>query len=178
LSLVIAAYLYAIEEFHMTSLCNAQTIPARGIGILSVSVRLETFVLTFISFFAVWAPAVAAETQAGTEVNCEINHGPCTRYLSDCKVTLDIEPKPVKAMKDLTFTVRLAGKEASSTPYIDLGMPGMNMGPNRVPMRVTEKGLYRGIGVIVRCPSGRRTWRATVTVPGLGSAEFIFNVIY
>ena len=162
----------------MTSVCNAQTLRALGTGIPSLRVLLEMFILIFISFLLIWAPTIAAETQGGTAVNCEINHGPCMRYLSGCKVTLDIEPKPVKAMKDLTFTVRLIGKEASSAPYIDLGMPGMNMGPNRVPMRLTEEGLYRGVGVIVKCPSGRRTWRATVTFPDLGSAEFIFDVIY
>ena len=162
----------------MTSVCNGQTLRPRGRGILSVKVKLEIFMLIFISFLTVWAPTIEAETRAGTTVNCEINHGPCTRYLSGCKVTLDIEPKPVKAMKDLTFTVRLTGKETSSAPYIDLGMPGMNMGPNRVSMKLNEEGLYQGTGVIVRCPSGRRTWRATVTVPDLGSAEFIFNVIY
>ena len=162
----------------MISVCNAQILRARGRGILSVKVKLEMFILVFIPFFLIWVPTIATETQEGTTVNCDISRGPCTRYLSGCQVTLDIEPKPVKAMKDLTFTVRLTGKEASSTPHIDLGMPGMNMGPNRVRLKATEEGLYRGGGVIVKCPSGRRTWRATVTVPDLGSTEFIFDVVY
>jgi len=38
--------------------------------------------------------------------------------------------------------------------------------------------VYEGKGVIVKCPSGHRVWRATVTVPDLGKAEFIFDVIY
>ena len=162
----------------MISVSNAQILQARWRGILSVRVKLAMFILVFVSFFVIWAPGIATETLGRTTVNCDINHGPCTTYLPGCKVTLDIEPKPVKAMKDLTFTVRLTGKEASSAPYIDLGMPGMNMGPNRVRMKVTEEGLYRGVGVIVKCPSGRRTWRATVTVPDLGSTEFIFDVVY
>jgi hypothetical protein len=166
------------EELRVVSLCNAQTLRPRESGILSVRVKLGTFILIFISFLVIWAPTHAAETQGKTTVNCEINHGPCTRYLSGRKVTLDIEPKPVRAMKDLTFTVRLTGEKASPAAYIDLGMPGMNMGPNRVRLKVIEEGLYRGVGVIVRCPSGRRTWRAKVTVPDLGSAEFIFDFIY
>jgi hypothetical protein len=30
----------------------------------------------------------------------------------------------------------------------------------------------------VRCPSGRRTWRATVTIPDVSQADFIFDAIY
>jgi hypothetical protein len=167
-----------VEELAMISVCNAQILPAGGRGISCVRLKPERFTLLFIALLVIGAPAISAGTQGQALVNCHINHGSCTRYLSGCKVTLDIEPKPVKVMKDLTFTVRLTGKQASSAPYIDLGMPGMNMGPNRVRLKVTGEGLYQGLGVIVKCPSGYRTWRATVTVPDLGSTEFIFHVIY
>jgi hypothetical protein len=93
-------------------------------------------------------------------------------------VSLDIEPKPVRAMQDLTFTVTLAGEKPAAPPYIDLGMPGMNMGRNRVILQPAGELVYRGEGVIVRCPSGRRTWKAKVTVPEAGSVEFVFDVIY
>ena len=57
-------------------------------------------------------------------------------------------------------------------------MPGMKMGPNRVELKNTGNGAYEGRGVIVRCPSGRRTWFAHVTIPGTGEVKFIFDVIY
>lgn len=111
---------------------------------------------------------------------CDIHETYCTITLPDCVVTLDIEPKPVKAMTDLTFTVILSGKKPSANPYIDLGMPGMKMGPNHVKLKeeATGKNIYKGTGIIVRCPSGRRTWKASVTVPDVGTAEFVFDVIY
>jgi hypothetical protein len=93
-------------------------------------------------------------------------------------VTFDILPKPVKAMKDLTFRLTLTGKKLSSNPYIDLGMPGMNMGPNRVDLKSVGGDTYEGQGVIVRCQSGRRTWKATVTLPDAGKIEFVFDVLY
>ena len=37
---------------------------------------------------------------------------------------------------------------------------------------------YEGRGVIVRCPSGRRIWQATITLPDVGRINFIFDVIY
>ena len=52
------------------------------------------------------------------------------------------------------------------------------MGPNRVKMKPVGKNVYEGKGVIVKCPSGHRVWRATVTVPDMGKAEFVFDVIY
>jgi hypothetical protein len=93
-------------------------------------------------------------------------------------VSLDINPKPVKAMSELIFTVTFAGEIPAANPYIDLGMPEMDMGRNRVRMKSRGKGIFQGSGIIVRCPSGRRTWKANVTVPDMGSVEFIFDVIY
>jgi len=83
-------------------------------------------------------------------------------------------------MQDLMFQVSLGGKlpKVIRLPYIDLGMPGMNMGPNRVQLKSAGNATYEGRGVIVRCPSGRRTWQATVTIPDVGQTDFIFDVVY
>jgi hypothetical protein len=93
-------------------------------------------------------------------------------------ITLDIQPKPVKAMQDLIFRLTIQGKAPTSHPYIDLGMPGMNMGPNQVKLEPVGAGVYEGTGVIVRCPSGRRIWRARITVPEIGEVSFTFDVVY
>jgi hypothetical protein len=81
-------------------------------------------------------------------------------------------------MKDLKFQVILSGEKPITNPYIDLGMPGMDMGSNRVELRAVKDSVYEGQGIIVRCPSGRRTWKATVTLPEAGKVEFVFDVIY
>jgi hypothetical protein len=57
-------------------------------------------------------------------------------------------------------------------------MPAMDMGKNRVTLKQTNSGTYEGRGVIVRCRSGRRTWKATVEFPELGTVDYIFDVIY
>jgi hypothetical protein len=110
--------------------------------------------------------------------NCDVHHGPCLQKLQDTEVLLDISPKPVKAMADLKFTVTLIGNQGVSEPLIDLDMPGMKMGPNRVFLKSQGKGIYSGTGTIVRCPSGKNIWKAKVTVPDMGFVEFIFDVIY
>lgn len=122
--------------------------------------------------------AMAADRSSEGLIHCDIQEGPCTKELAGMTVTLDILPKPVKAMKDLQFQVTLSGGKPTTAPYIDLGMPGMDMGPNRVELRPVKDNVYEGQGIIVRCPSGRRTWKATVTLPGAGKVEFIFDVLY
>jgi hypothetical protein len=109
---------------------------------------------------------------------CSFHQSACSVTLSDTRVTLDILPKPVRAMQSLTFTLEISGKPLASRPYIDLDMPAMHMGPNRVPMEPVGEGLYKGVGFIVKCPSGLKVWRATVTLPGVGIADFVFHVLY
>jgi len=134
--------------------------------------------LLFLLTTMVVTPVTLPEAHSQPKVNCDLSHHPCTRYLPGCSVTLDINPKPVKAMHDLTFTVTLSGRNPQANPYIDLGMPGMDMGPNRVLLKPAGEGVYEGAGVIVRCPSGGTVWSALVTIPNLGKAEFIFEVTH
>ena len=151
---------------------RSQATPLKSIYII-----LQFF---FLLFFTLTLPGihVTAVDAAESQINCSVRDGACSQSLDGLEITLDISPKPVKAMQDLVFKVSLAGEGPDRTPYIDLGMPGMKMGPNRVILEKTSRTVYEGKGIIVRCPSGRRTWQATVTVPGRGKVDFIFDVIY
>jgi len=142
---------------------------------------LLIFTVVILTAFLLAAPGcISAGDKYQEMINCDLHTGACTQSVSENTVTLEVTPRPVKAMQDLSFKVTLNRALPPNTepPYIDLGMPGMNMGPNRVWLKSTGNAVYAGSGVIVRCPSGRRTWRATVTVPGTGHVDFIFYVIY
>jgi len=141
----------------------------------------------FLLALAAWlsSRAIAAGETPTTLTTCDIQLGPCTNTREGLAVTLDIFPRPVKAMKELTFRLTLTGRELSDNPHIDLGMPGMAMGPNRVLMKRVENNTsrvenntYEGQGVLVKCPSGRRTWKATVSLPDAGVMDFVFDVLY
>ncbi len=137
--------------------------------------------LFILLFFTAAGPLlIFAADKYQDMINCDLHQGSCTKNLAGGTVTLQVDPKPVKAMKDLFFRITLSGSlfANAKTPYIDLGMPGMHMGPNRVLLESVEPGVYEGGGIIVRCPSGRRIWQATVVIPDIGRAEFIFDVIY
>ena len=121
------------------------------------------------------SPSVSA---SDAEINCDAHKGVCSQSLADRTVSLEIEPRPVKAMQDLVFKVSVSGNPLSKSPYIDLGMPAMKMGPNRVLLKPAGQGYYEGRGVIVRCKSGRKTWFADVIIPEAGAVKFVFDVIY
>ncbi len=124
------------------------------------------------------APA-RGQDHTGSKINCDIQKGACEKIVADTRVTLEVFPKPVQAMRDLTFRVSVADHgKLSASPYIDLNMPAMDMGANRVLLNDLGEGVFEGQGVIVRCRSGRKTWRARITLPDMGRADFIFDVVY
>jgi hypothetical protein len=146
-----------------------------GSGVLA----LVTILLLFCTLFI---PTAFADESL---INCDAHKGACSQTIDGLTVSLEITPRPVKAMQDLVFKVFLSGNPPGQSPYsppqnpyIDLGMPAMKMGPNRVELKENGSGTYEGSGVIVRCKSGRRTWFANVTIPGTGEVKFIFDVIY
>lgn len=125
--------------------------------------------------------AAACMREEAARPDCLIDAGPCSRAVGTMEVTLDVSPRPVRAMRDLQFTVRLrrdglpvekAGVE------VDLTMPGMRMGENRVLLRHGGEGRYQGRGVIVRCPSGQKLWKVSVLVNEREqtlAADFLFE---
>lgn len=133
-------------------------------------------IFTLLLLFA--ALPVYTVLAGSAAINCQAHEGTCSLPLGKETVTLDITPRPVTAMQDSTFTVKLSGNLPAQAPYLDLGMPAMKMGPNRVQLKPAGNGSYTGKGVIVRCKSGRRTWFANVVVPGAGEAKFVFDVVY
>lgn len=123
--------------------------------------------------------SAASDGQAGSMIDCDIQKGPCEKIVAGTNVILEVFPKPVRAMHDLTFRVTVADPgKISDRPYIDLNMPAMDMGTNKVLLEDLGDGVFEGQGVIVRCMSGRRTWRARITLPDLGLVDFIFDVVY
>jgi len=109
--------------------------------------------------------------------DCTIHAGSCTKQAGAYSVTLDISPKPVRHMADLAFSLTVTPcTELPDTLVLDLSMPGMHMGLNRVFLSRTSGCTYRGKGIIVRCMSGRTLWRVTVLSPLLNNPSFTFNV--
>jgi len=106
-----------------------------------------------------------------------IHNGPCAKKVGDRQVTLDITPRPVRHMQELTFKVTMAPAEGlPSTLILDLSMPGMMMGKNQVTLKRQADGAWKGAGIIVKCMSGRTLWQATILSPALGNPAFTFNV--
>ncbi|NTV20517.1 MAG: hypothetical protein HGA57_03900 [Chlorobium limicola] len=109
--------------------------------------------------------------------DCDIHAGPCTKTAGNSAVTLEISPRPVKHMEELLFSVTI--KPCQSLPenlMLDLSMPGMEMGKNQVKLVKKSNCLYQGKGLIVKCMSGRKLWKATVLSEKLNNPAFSFDV--
>jgi len=121
--------------------------------------------------------ADAEDSVRGRKPGRDVHAGPVAGSAGGQAVILDISPRPVRAMRELTFAVEIPGSnDRGGAPRIDLEMPAMRMPPNRVDLRRGADGIYRGTGAIVRCGSGKRTWSATVTLPDGARAVFTFDV--
>ncbi|NTV06293.1 MAG: hypothetical protein HGA59_07285 [Chlorobiaceae bacterium] len=111
------------------------------------------------------------------ERECNIHQGPCTITTGSRSFTLNIEPKPVSAMKELTFSVTVTPcNKLPDTLLLDLSMPGMQMGKNQVTLVRKSGCIYEGKGIIVRCMSGRTLWQVTILSDELKNPAFTFNV--
>ncbi|RJQ53496.1 MAG: hypothetical protein C4526_06455 [Nitrospiraceae bacterium] len=118
------------------------------------------------------------------EADCNIDKGPCVTIPEhrDLQVLFDIDPKPVKTMTDLIFSVVLKEQDIPVTDAdvtMDLSMPGMFMGINRPVMKHIRDGIYEGKGIIPVCPHGGKIWKAEVTVRQDGKSaivSYIFEV--
>jgi hypothetical protein len=116
---------------------------------------------------------------AGTLIakECNLQTGPCTITAGKRTVTLNIEPKPFRAMQELSFTVTVRPCVAlPASLLLDLAMPDMEMGKNQITLLRKSDCRYEGKGVIVRCMSHRTIWRATILSDELHNPAFTFNV--
>jgi len=115
----------------------------------------------------------AAEPPAPAAAPCDAARGACRRAVAGGEVSLEILPRPARAFADLEFVVR--APEGQAPGPIDLDMPGMYMGENRVKLSRGADGAWRGKGVVVRCPSGGRRWTAAVALGGGAPILFDFE---
>ena len=134
--------------------------------------QLIAGLLSLLLFIA--AIPLDAEPRANSNA---IHSGPCSKQSNSHTVTLDITPRPVRAMQPLLF--RVSVEPAGDLPpvlMLDFSMPGMYMGQNRMKLVRTASGAWEGRGVIVRCMSGKKLWQLMLLSPELGNPAFSFDV--
>lgn len=120
---------------------------------------------------------IAGNTICANPVDNSIHEKACSVTAGQRTVTLNIDPKPVKHMKELTFSVTITPcDKLPETLLLDLSMPGMQMGKNQVTLVRKSGCMYQGKGIIVRCMSGRTLWQATILSDELNNPAFTFNV--
>ncbi len=93
------------------------------------------------------------------------------------ELSLETHPSPPVSRREVLFRLRAAetGRPlAGATATLDLAMPGMDHGPNRVTLEERAPGVYEGRGILVMAGP----WRAAATLRHRGgrlTAVFRFN---
>lgn len=124
---------------------------------------------------------VRMERRVTVRPACDLDAGPCTTRLGEGgEVTLDVGPRPIRAMQELAIRVQVREATSTSTAAstttptptvtVSFSMPGMTMGENRSRLISTGPATYEGKAVLVGCGSGRRDWAADVELAAPGAA--------
>lgn len=115
---------------------------------------------------------VAAEIGEGA--HCDAGVRSCAATAGPIRLVLDLSPRPPLPLKEIEATVRLVrdgAPLAGAEVTVELSMPGMFMGDNRIATKAGPDGRYSGKGVLLRCASGRRDWAAEVVIRIPGAPE-------
>jgi hypothetical protein len=140
------------------------------------------FMFVPLMFLYINVPHANASDSQITETDCVMSAGPCIKTVNGLTVAVDITPRPLKAMHTSVFRTTISIKNRPVTDAsvsINLSMPGMFMGQNIIRLTHLNQGVYEGTGVIIRCPSGKKIWQASVAIsrPGRESVvNYIFEV--
>lgn len=117
------------------------------------------------------AERVRLERRVTAVAPCDLQAGPCTRALpGGGEVTLELGPRPLRAMTDLAVRAAVRGVPAAPDLSVSWSMRGMSMGENRSRLAPAGEGRFEGKAVLVRCPSGGREWLAEVALAAPGAA--------
>lgn len=125
------------------------------------------------------AARVRLERRLVAAAPCDLGASPCTRVLpGGDEVTLELGPRPLRMMTELAAVVSVTRAGAPVEPdgiTVAFAMPGMQMGKNEVKLARRGAGRFEGKAVLVRCPSGRRDWIATVSLFRAGATAGVLR---
>ncbi len=92
--------------------------------------------------------------------------------------TLDLNPKPVVAMKEITFTLALNEKKFDPQEILlDLTMPEMYMGENKVKLLKKQENIYEGKGVFPECTSKFTRWNIEIFFDPSTTTNIQFDIL-
>jgi hypothetical protein len=139
--------------------------------VIGSKVREETVVERPYEARQAYEARRAAEAQAPAAAPaqrpCDLGAAPCSAAVGGGTVTLELSPRPLRTMSDLQVRAEVAGIDPAAVS-VSFAMPGMKMGDNV--SRLARRGAaWEGKAVLVRCPSGRKSWEADVKIERPGA---------
>lgn len=102
----------------------------------------------------------------------------CNLHVSSCsinipekgEISLDIEPKNIPLMKELTFKVHLQNDISKDNLDLNIYATNMNMGYHTFKLKKISEKTYEAKVILPTCILGNMIWRAEVVIYNIGGA--------
>ncbi|MCS7204654.1 MAG: hypothetical protein NZ853_03055 [Leptospiraceae bacterium] len=89
---------------------------------------------------------------------------------------LNLSPKPVYTMKEIQFQLEFTKSNIHQPEILlDLTMPAMYMGENKVIMKKVSDNLFEGKGIFPECTSDDRRWNIKILMK-TPEKEYVKNI--
>lgn len=146
--------------------------------------RILFFLLLFLFFSCNLSRDDFVKTEEKEFVNCDFKNNKVCNFSKIKKDeilfrgTLDLNPKPVVSMKEITFTLVLDYQKFTPEEILlDLTMPEMYMGDNKVRLTKKQDNIYEGKGIFPECTSKFTKWNIEVFFDQYTSTNVQFDIL-
>lgn len=113
------------------------------------------------------APLLQPASETLLVPDCDLQRQRCSADLPGVgTVSLEISPRPIAPLHP--FILDVAAPALATPSSVEFTGVNMDMGLNRVELKMLAPGRYQGSGSLPVCTSGRMEWRATVLIEHAG----------
>ena len=127
--------------------------------VVIASIVAGYFLIDFNKVYTYFKPKVDYKVQNS---KCDLHNGPCEIIVNkDQKFSLEVFPKSIPLMKELTFRLKTT-KEIKDDFTLNIYATNMFMGYFNLKFNRVEKGVYEAKGTLPTCPVGNMKWNADI----------------
>ena len=129
------------------------------------------FLIDFNSLYKSFEKEVQYTVQ---DSSCDLHKSACSVKVDNKEFTLEVFPKEIPLMKNLTFQLKTDEKNFDEKT-INIYATNMFMGYFHLNFKKVQDGLYEAVGTLPTCPVGNMQWNADVALEDAKGARFQFQ---
>ena len=121
-----------------------------------------------------WQATQGAWTRVVSQVDCDLNRGPCRQPLSGGAVVFSVLPSTIPLMKPLSLSLVTDGVQVDAV-VVEIRGLNMDMGLNRTRLERTAEHVWSGETILPVCSQRKMEWEAAVLLEMEGRFEVPFR---